>query len=40
MAVILNLVLPEETVEELKDDDVEVVDHELGQDTEKKIAIN
>ena len=40
VAVILNLVLPEETVEELKDDDVEVVDHELGQDTEKKMTIN
>ena len=40
VAVILNLVLPEETAEELKDDDVEVVDHELGQDTEKKMTIN
>ena len=39
VAVILNLVLPEETIEELKDDDVEVVDHEAGSDSEKKEVI-
>ena len=40
VAVILNLVLPEESPEELKDDDVEVVDHEAGLDSGKKEVIH